>query len=161
MTVDSKAFRHALGQFATGVSVVSGLMPDGTPAGLTVSTLASVSLDPPLVSFCIARATASLDAFVQGETFAVSILGEDQKAVSDLFASRPDDKFDDVTWKAGDNGCAIVSGSLASLECSRVALHEVGDHVLIIGQVDRVDAAGEGNPLLYFRGGYGRFGGAS
>ncbi len=158
MTSDSRRFRGALGRFATGVTVVTGLMPDGTPAGVTVSAFTSVSLRPPLVLISLADTTACLDAFVNGDRFAVNVLGEDQHTLSLTFASRRKDKFKGVDYGTWDSGCPILPGCLANLECTRMAVHQGGDHVVVIGEVDRMEHSEDGNPLLYYRGSYARLG---
>jgi len=151
-------FRDAVGRFATGITVVTGVLPSGKPAGITVSAFASVSLDPPLVGICLDRGTACLEAFVGGRHFAVNILGEHQRGLSAQFARRSGDKFAGVDTRPGTNGCLILSGCLAVLECSREQVHDAGDHVLILGRVERIETPAKGRPLLHFRGRYHRLG---
>ncbi len=156
MTIDPQSYRETLGAFATGVTVVTGVMPeDGRPAGVTVSSFAAVSLAPPLILFCLGRGAACFDAFVHGERFAINVLTEDQLILSERFASRTDDKFEDVTFVTGASGCPLLPACLATLECTRTEVHDGGDHVIIIGRIDRMQR-GEGRPLLHFRGGYDR-----
>ena len=158
MTSDSHRFRGALGRFATGVTVVTGLMPDGTPAGVTVNAFTSVSLRPPLVLISLADSTTCLDAFIKGDRFAINVLGDDQHNLSLAFASRRKNKFTGVDYGTWDSGCPILPGCLANLECTRVAVHQGGDHVVVIGEVDRMEHSEDGNPLRYYRGSYARLG---
>ncbi len=158
MTSESRRFRGALGRFATGVTVVTGLMPDGTPAGVTVNAFTSVSLRPPLVLISLADSTTCLDAFIKGDRFAINVLGDDQHILSLAFASRRKNKFTGVDYGTWDSGCPILPGCLANLECTRVAVHQGGDHVVVIGEVDRMEHSKDGNPLLYYRGSYARLG---
>ncbi len=158
MTSDSHRFRGALGRFATGVTVVTGLMPDGTPTGVTVNAFTSVSLRPPLVLISLANTTICLDAFVKGDRFAVNVLGEDQRDVSLAFATQRKDKFKGLVYETWDSGCPILPGCLANLECTRITVHQGGDHVVVIGEVDRMEHSEDGNPLLYYRGSYARLG---
>lgn len=158
MTSGSRRFRGALGRFATGVTVVTGLMPDGTPAGVTVNAFTSVSLRPPLVLISLADSTICLDAFIKGDRFAINVLGDDQHTLSLAFATRRKHKFKGVDYGTWDSGCPILPGCLANLECTRVAVHQGGDHVIVIGEVDRMEHSEDGNPLLYYRGSYARLG---
>lgn len=155
---DSRRFRGALGRFATGVTVVTGLMPDGTPTGVTVNAFTSVSLRPPLVLISLANTTTCLDAFIKGDRFAINVLGEDQRRLSLAFATRRKNKFKNLGYETWDSGCPILPGCLANLECTRVTVHQGGDHVVVIGEVDRMEHSEGGNPLLYYRGFYARLG---
>ncbi len=158
MTPDSRRFRSALGRFATGVTVVTGVMPDGTPAGVTVNAFTSVSLRPPLVLISLADSTTCLDAFIKGDRFVINVLGDDQHKLSLAFATLRKNKFKGVDYGTWDSGCPILPGCLANLECTRVAVHQGGDHVVVIGEVDRMEHSKDGNPLLYYRGSYARLG---
>ncbi len=158
MTPDSRRFRSALGRFATGVTVVTGVMPDGTPAGVTVNAFTSVSLRPPLVLISLADSTTCLDAFIKGDRFVINVLGDDQHKLSLAFATLRKNKFKGVDYGTWDSGCPILPGCLANLECTRVAVHQGGDHVVVIGEVDRMEHSEDGNPLLYYRGSYARLG---
>ena len=156
--VNGRTFRRALGQFATGVTVVTGATARGGPVGVTVNAFASLSLKPPLVLVCLRRAMRGLSAFVEGDHFAVNMLSERQQRLSRRFASgRFDRRFKGVAWTRGANGCPILGDCLAVLECSRVAIHDGGDHVIVVGRVQKLHYARRGHPLLYFRGHYGRF----
>ncbi len=160
MTLDTDKFRKALGYFATGVTVATGLTHKGEPVGVTVNAFASVSLDPPLILICLANTTGCLEAFCQGERFAVNVLGEDQRDLSEDFAGPQEHKFKDRNFDTWDSGCPILPGCLANVECSRVNVMEGGDHVIVLGHVDRIEHTEGGRPLLFYRSTYGRLGDA-
>lgn len=153
MQVDERAFRKALGCFATGVTVVTTADRDGKPVGVTVSAFSSLSLEPPLVLFCLDKRNRSLDAF-KGGHFAINILREDQREISIVFASRLDDKWAGIAHSIGAHGVPLIENSLARLECSLHELIEGGDHLIVVGKVERLDYQTGGQPLLYFRGAY-------
>lgn len=160
MTVDSRSFRRALGCFPTGVAVVTTIGETGDPAGVTVSSFTSLSLDPPLILFCLDNSSANLRAFLDRGFFAVNVLREEQREVSIRFASRSEqNRFAELRWEAWDTGAPIIAGCLASLECRTVAVHPEGDHHIIVGRVERLESSQAGQPLLYFRGTYAGLGG--
>ena len=153
----SRDFRNALGCFATGITVMTTCGPDGRLVGITVNSFASVSLDPPLISFCLDRNALSLDSFLGSTHFVVNVLGEDQEALSAAFArSSAGDKFGGLRFEVGANGCPLLADCLSHLECAREAAHEAGDHLIVIGRVVRLAQRAEGKPLLYFRGRYAK-----
>lgn len=151
--VDPSEFRHALGRFATGVCVITATGPDRAPVGVTVSAFASLSLSPPLVLFCLGRATARFDAYERAHAYGISILAATQGPISDLFASQRADKFESTAYRTGRNGCPLIEGSVATLECSRVTAHDGGDHRIFVVRVDRIVLTNDA-PLVYFRGSY-------
>lgn len=157
VAVDPRAFRNAMASFATGVTVVTAKTADGRPVGLTVSSFTSVSLEPPMVLFCLDRDTANLDTFCEGP-FAVNVLREDQKEVSIRFATRNGEKWSLTQHETWDSGCPILTGCLANLECGVEHVHEGGDHVIIVGRVQRVATNPGGQPLVYFRSAYAELG---
>lgn len=155
MSVDQRSFRKALGCFASGVTVVTSLQPDTrAPAGVTVSAFSSLSLDPPMVLFCLGAKTSSIEAFKTFGHFAINILSEGQRDLSIRFASRTEDKWLGVEWESWDSGVPILGGCLTNLECALEAVHEGGDHLIFIGKVTRMKYLEGGSPLIYFRGGY-------
>jgi flavin reductase (DIM6/NTAB) family NADH-FMN oxidoreductase RutF len=154
MKFDRRAFRNALGCFATGVTVVTTVTDAGEPVGLTANSFSSVSLDPPLVLFCLDRASHNLDAFRAAGRFAVNVLGEDQRDLSVRFSTTIGDRWDGVVWERWETGAPVLNGCLAALDCETEAIHEGGDHVIIVGRVQRLAATTDGKPLLYFRGNY-------
>ncbi|MGE5546569.1 MAG: flavin reductase family protein, partial [Solirubrobacterales bacterium] len=155
MTVDQRSFRKALGCFATGVTVVTTLNPETkAPAGVTVSAFSSLSLEPPLVLFCLGSKTGSLDSYRRYGHFTVNILAENQRDLSIRFASRAEDKWAGVAFEPGLAGVPLLSGCVANLECRLVNAIEGGDHVIMIGEVERLRSQEGGSPLIYLRGAY-------
>lgn len=155
VSVTEQSFKDALSRFTTGVCVVTTLGQDGAPAGLTISSFTSVSLDPPLVLFCLGCKSEALIGDAQDGRFAINILAEDQEEVSETFASQLPDKFANVAHGAGESGCPTIRGALAVLECSLAAIHDGGDHRIVVGRVTRLRLVG-GKPLLRYRGRYAR-----
>jgi flavin reductase (DIM6/NTAB) family NADH-FMN oxidoreductase RutF len=151
--VDAPAFRQALCQFASGVTVVTTQGPDG-PLGLTVTAFSSLSLDPPLVLVCIDRRSEAHAGFERG-AFAVSLLAEGQEPVSRRFACGGPAKFAEGGLEAGESGLLLVEGALAHLECRVTAALPGGDHVIYVGLVERASAR-EGRPLVHHARGYRR-----
>ena len=156
MDVGTELFRKVMGHFVTGVSVVTTFDPGGRPAGITVNALSSVSLEPPLVVVALDRRRFITPFVHAAGRFAVSILSEDQQALSDCFAGAPvtpgREEFCGADWKPGTTGLPVLEGAIASLECTVTGSHPVGDHDLFIGQVDAL-ASGplHPQPLLYYR----------
>jgi flavin reductase (DIM6/NTAB) family NADH-FMN oxidoreductase RutF len=148
-------FRHVLGHFATGVTVVTTADADGRPAGLTVSAFASVSLEPPLVLVCVDHKAQTYPTMLEGGRFAVNVLSADQAELSRRFASSDLGKFEGVRYRRGTLDLPLLEGCLAHLECSTVNTHVNGDHTIFVGLVERAWAA-TGEPLLYYRGRYER-----
>lgn len=153
---DPRTLRDALGCFATGVTVVTTRDADGQPVGLTANSFSSVSLDPPLILFCLARSSTNLERFRQAQHFAINVLHIGQQPMSGAFARSAADRFQDVAWEAWDTGAPILSGSLASFECATHQVIEAGDHLVFIGRVLRARFEPRRDPLLYFRGKYRR-----
>jgi flavin reductase (DIM6/NTAB) family NADH-FMN oxidoreductase RutF len=151
--IDAKVLRQALGTFATGVTIVATLEPGGEPRGFTANSFTSVSLDPPLVLVCIAKAAASCPVFSAASHFAISVLAERQKEVSSLFASKAPDKFARTDWRRGSAGSPIITGAAAWFDCRRHQLVDAGDHVVLIGEVLGFDHT-PARPLGYCRGAY-------
>ena len=150
---DTAEFRHALGCFATGVTVVTAVAEDGTPVGLTVNSFNSLSLDPPLVLWSLGTGSPLLGAFERASHFAVNILAEDQTELSQRFALRAVDKFSDLKLRPGLGGAPLLPDCVAWLECRTRSHQRHGDHVLFIGEVDRIAATAK-KPLLYLHGHY-------
>ncbi|MEM8802304.1 MAG: flavin reductase family protein [Pseudomonadota bacterium] len=154
-TTDPKAFRNALGRYATGVTVITCATPEG-PVGITVNSFASVSLDPPLVLWSPAKGSKRCEIFVNAEHFAIHVLGESQKGLCDTFAAVGGRDFSAVEWQPGAHGVPLLKQCLACFECERYAVHPGGDHEIILGKVTKA-TVGEGAPLVFVKGGYGRF----
>jgi flavin reductase (DIM6/NTAB) family NADH-FMN oxidoreductase RutF len=151
-------FKRALGQFATGVTVVTTLGADHRPLGLTVNAFTSVSLDPPLVLVCIDNRSEAHDGFEASRLFGVSVLREDQEAFSRRFATPGREKFAARDLHLGESGVALVPHALVHIECRVVATHGAGDHTIYLGEVLRL-AVSPGRPLLYHASGYGSLNG--
>jgi flavin reductase (DIM6/NTAB) family NADH-FMN oxidoreductase RutF len=127
------------------------------PQGMTASSLASVSLHPPLVSVCIDHAAAMHDVIAAAPVFVVNILESAQEALSRRFADRHDDRFDGIGYHRSPDGLVLLDGALAHIECERFAVHPGGDHSIVLGRVIG-GSTGDGHPLLYYRGGYAALG---
>ena len=155
MPLDSRSFRKALGCFASGVTVITALNPQtGSPVGVTVSAFSSLSLDPPLVMFCLGNKTSSMEAFKGFGHFVVNILSETQRDLSIRFASRAENKWAGLTWDKWESGAPVLPHCLTNLECSLVRTEDGGDHQIFIGRVERMKHQEGGSPLIYFRGSY-------
>jgi flavin reductase (DIM6/NTAB) family NADH-FMN oxidoreductase RutF/pimeloyl-ACP methyl ester carboxylesterase len=153
---DARLLRDALGCFGTGVIVATTLDDAGNPVGLTANSFTSVSLDPPLVLFCLAKTAGSLLHFERAASYAVNVLHIGQQSTSVRFAKRGEERFQATPWEQWETGAPIITGSLASLECAAFARYEAGDHVIFIGEVKRGRFEPRRDPLLYFRGKYRR-----
>ncbi|MBY6191402.1 flavin reductase family protein [Microbulbifer agarilyticus] len=149
----ARALRDTLGQFATGVTVVTALNAQGEPVGMTVNSFNSVSLDPALILWSIDRGCMSYAAYTEGEYFAVHVLKGDQQNVSNLFAGRGADKFGQVKWHKDANGVPHLDDCAAIFHCRRVQNIEGGDHTILLGEVVEFSAAG-GEPLVFHCGQY-------
>ena len=153
---DPRTLRDALGCFATGVTVVTCVDVAGAPAGLTVNSFTSVSLDPPLLLVCLAKPAASSAALVAASHFAVNVLQTGQQPASIRFSTRDQDRFGTTPWSTGEAGAPILKDSMGVFECERYAVHDGGDHHILIGQVVKATFDAQLDPLLYFRGSYRR-----
>jgi flavin reductase (DIM6/NTAB) family NADH-FMN oxidoreductase RutF len=149
-------FRRVLGHFASGVTVVTGRDEKG-PVGLAVNSFTSVSLDPPLVAICVNRASTTWPRLRAAGHFTVNILAADQEGVSRRFASIGGERFEGIGWRPSPSGSPLLEGSLAWIDATVEAEHEAGDHILVVGRVSALDVVREGAPLVFYRGGYGRF----
>ena len=156
MSLDSRKFRDTVGSFATGVTIITTLDREGGPVGLTANSFASLSLDPPLVLFCLDRNVQSFEAFHANRHFAVNVLAEEQEELSRRFALTGAGKWRGVAFDAWGTGCPILRGCIANIECDVESIVEGGDHVIIVGAVVRThQEGGEVRPLTFFRGNYG------
>jgi flavin reductase (DIM6/NTAB) family NADH-FMN oxidoreductase RutF len=153
LSVDSLSFRRTLGQFASGVTVVTTRDASGQPLGLTVSSFCSVSLHPPLVLVCIDRRSDANAGIEQTRHFAVSVLSEDQEEVSRRFAAPGRDKFEGFAFLEGRHRLPLVPRALAHVQCGVRSRYEEGDHLVWVGEVLAL-AAEPGRPLLYHAGSY-------
>jgi flavin reductase (DIM6/NTAB) family NADH-FMN oxidoreductase RutF/DNA-binding MarR family transcriptional regulator len=151
--LDPRAFRRALGNFATGVTIVTAATADGQKVGVTANSFNSVSLDPPLVLWSIDKRSGSYEVFEQAEHFAVNILSADQIDLSNHFARPSDDKFAGVVHEAGDGGAPLFPDCAARFQCEKHQQVDGGDHWILIGKVLAFDDFGR-SPLLYHQGAY-------
>jgi flavin reductase (DIM6/NTAB) family NADH-FMN oxidoreductase RutF len=155
--IDPKWYRQVLGQYPTGVCVVTGQTPEGEPVAMVVGSFTSVSLNPPLVAFFPDRNSSSWAKLRNCENFCVNILGADQEPVCRKLASKDPDKFSGTPHRLSSCGSPVVDGVVAWIECERYSVTDAGDHEMVTGLVREMDVVGGGLPLLFFQGGYGRF----
>ncbi len=146
--------RDALGMFATGVTIVTSCTRDGELLGITANSFNSVSLDPPLVLFSLSREAYSFNKFESCDFFAVNVLCEEQRELSNKFARTSLDKWDGVEWKTAVTRCPLFPGSLAVLECYTRSHYDGGDHVIFVGEAFNMEIGEPSAPLLYYRGSY-------
>lgn len=156
--MDPTRFRQVLGQYPTGVVVVTAIGCTGEPVGMTVGSFTSVSMDPPLVAFLPDQKSSSWRSLREsGDSFTVNVLGADQEGVCRAIAMRKVDKFAGIGWHRSPAGNPVVDGAVAWIDCVTDQIHEAGDHHIVIGRVQDLDLGDGGTPLLFFRGGYGSF----
>lgn len=155
--ISAEAFRRACSQFATGVAIASVIDHTGTPHGITVNSFTSVSLAPPLVLICIDYRAAILTPMMEARHYGLSILRADQMDLSSRFATRPDDRFEGVSWRAGTSGVPLIDGALAQIECAVRQTLDGGDHTIFLSEVIAAEVQ-EGTPLLYFNSAYRNIG---
>ena len=153
---DPRTLRDALGCFATGVTVVTCFDEAGNPVGLTANSFTALSLDPPLLLVCVAKETASAGPLRVAQSFAVNVLQTGQQPASITFSTRGEDRFGQTDWSIGEHGAPVLMDSLSVFECRRHAIHEGGDHVILVGEVTKASFEAGLDPLLYFRGSYRR-----
>jgi len=156
--VEPRVLRSVLGRFATGVAVVTAQTMQGDPLGMTVNSFSSVSLEPPLVLFCVNRDSRLYPAFTNTAAFAVNILTEAQQALSRRFARPGLDRFGTLPHATGHSGVPVLPDSLAVVECATDSVAAAGDHAIVVGRVVAVSAEGERTvqPLVFFDGAYCR-----
>jgi flavin reductase (DIM6/NTAB) family NADH-FMN oxidoreductase RutF len=148
----AQEFRTALGMFATGVTIVTARAQDGGVIGLTANSFNSVSLDPPLVLWSLARAAASLAVFSNGSHYAINVLAADQKELAERFALKGADRWEGVEFTEGIGGAPLLKGSAAIFECFNRSRYEEGDHVIFVGEVERCSHRPGASPLLFHGG---------
>jgi flavin reductase (DIM6/NTAB) family NADH-FMN oxidoreductase RutF/DNA-binding GntR family transcriptional regulator len=153
--LDPQHFRHVVGHLASGVTVVT-TRDQGTTYGMTASSVTSLSLDPPMMLACLNRATPTTHAVSRTGRFAVNVLGQGHAHLAQQFAVPSEDKFRGVEVLEGRHGVPLLAGALAHIECDVVEEITGGTHSVFLGEV-RLATAGQGEPLTYFRGGFGRF----
>ena len=159
-SIDGHEFRRVLGHYPTGVTVVTAACPGG-PDGMTIGSFTSVSLDPPLVSFCPGHDSDSWARMRDVGSFCVNVLSAEQAGVSTTFASKGEDKFRDVLTRVEATGAPVIEGCLAWIDCRVEAIHTAGDHDIVVGRVVALGVADGGSespsgPLVFFKGAYGQ-----
>jgi flavin reductase (DIM6/NTAB) family NADH-FMN oxidoreductase RutF len=154
--IDPRDFRTALGTYATGVTIITAVGADGKPYGLTCNSFASVSLNPPLVLWSLGMFSQGLNVFQNASHFAVNVLGVSQKALAIKFAKSSGDKFSGVEWTPGLGKAPLLAQSVATFQCRAANRYYGGDHVIFLGAVEAY-TYNRYEPLLFARGGYGRF----
>jgi flavin reductase (DIM6/NTAB) family NADH-FMN oxidoreductase RutF len=145
--------RQALGRFVTGVTIVTCRDGNGAPVGLTANSFNALSLEPPLVLWSLRQASSTIDAFTSASHFAINVLAADQVDLSRRFARPSSAKFDEGEWTDGQGGAPLLAGCVAVFECRRRSHHAAGDHVLFIGEVERIGGSAD-TPLVYHAGHY-------
>jgi 3-hydroxy-9,10-secoandrosta-1,3,5(10)-triene-9,17-dione monooxygenase reductase component len=156
LSPDPAAIRTVLGHFATGVAIITAVDGD-EPVGMACNSFTSVSLDPQLVLFCAAKSSSTWPRIQAAQKWAANILAEEGEEVCRLFAQKGADRFAKIAYTNGRSGAPILEDSIAFVDCETVAEHDAGDHIIVVGRVLELGYAPEGKPLLFYRGGYGRF----
>lgn len=157
--IDQADFREVMGQYPTGVVVITALSASGEALGMTVGSFNSVSLDPALVMFMPDKQSSSWKALREsGTSFGVNVLSAEQEPVCRAVATRKVDKFDGIAWRPSDHGNPVIEHCVAHLDCEIEAIHEGGDHDIVVGRVLELGVLNPVDPLLFYRGGYGSFG---
>ncbi|WP_169943915.1 flavin reductase family protein [Microbispora sp. H11081] len=156
--VGPQRLRDVLGRYATGVVAVTGIGPrTGEPYGLAVNSFTSVSLDPPLVAFCVSGDSTSWPRLKAAGGLCVNVLAEDQREACERLAVSGGDKFTDLPWTLSPGGAPVLDGALAWIDCVVEAEHPAGDHVIVVARVTGLDRHADGGPLVFFGGRYGGF----
>ncbi|WP_374257080.1 flavin reductase family protein [Aquabacterium sp.] len=148
----SDEFRAALGQFATGITIVTARDAEGRLVGLTANSFNSVSLSPPLVLWSLAKQSTSMPGFLSATHYAINVLAADQRLLAERFASKGIDRFDGTAWHAGLSGAPVIDGAVAVFECSHRSQHDEGDHVIFVGKVEHCSRRIGVAPLLFHGG---------
>ncbi len=153
--IDADTFRSILGRFASGITIVTARDAEGGDHGMTVSAFCSLSLNPSLVLIAIDHAASMYDLLLTHPAIGISILSSEQETFSRRFAADEDDRFDGIPVRRAENGTVLLDDALAHMECRLLQHHDAGDHTIFIAEIDRAHPrAAEGQPLLYYRGGY-------
>ena len=154
MSFDGRELRNALGRFATGVCVITTQTEDGRALGMTANSISSVSLDPALVLWNLQNNSEVFAEFATPDRFAINILSLEQLDLSNQYARKGDHLLDPAHYRLGRNGAPIVRDALVTFECSLWANYDGGDHAIIVGEVLDLIQRPDGDPLLFFSGGY-------
>jgi flavin reductase (DIM6/NTAB) family NADH-FMN oxidoreductase RutF len=154
---DPRELRNALGCYATGVAIITAHTEADTDIGVTVNSFSSLSLNPPLILFSVAKTANILPAFQKAAHFAVNILSEDQRSLSNMFAKPSTADFTKASYCRGSKGAALFDEALAHLECLNFQQVDGGDHIIFVGRVEAMAVLSPRNPLLFYRGAYGTY----
>ena len=154
MSMDGRELRNALGRFATGICVISTLDGRERPVGMTANSFSSVSLDPPLVLWSLQNNSEMYDTFATPARYAINILGRDQEAISNQFASKGEHLMDEGQYVIGEHGAPLLKGALVSFQCELHETHAGGDHLIIVGRVLAMVSHSDEEPLLFYGGQY-------
>ena len=155
--LDGATFRRVLGHYPTGVCVVTAIEPDGSPAAMVVGSFTSVSLDPPLVAFLPDRSSTSWPKIERSGKFCVNVLGSHQEDLCRRFSARGSDKFAGLDYRQSTLGSPVLDDIVAWIDCTLHDVYEAGDHLIVLGRVRELDVERAEQPLLFFRGKYGKF----
>ncbi|MBU8833958.1 flavin reductase family protein [Mycolicibacterium goodii] len=156
--IDPLHFRRVLGEYPTGVVVVTAISQSGEPLGMTVGSFTSVSLKPPLVAFLPSKSSSSWKALREsGNRFCINVLSADQEELCRTIATRKTDKFADIKWHSSPGGNPVIEGAVVWVDCVTEQIYGAGDHDIVVGRVLNLDVGVTREPLLFFRGGYGSF----
>jgi 3-hydroxy-9,10-secoandrosta-1,3,5(10)-triene-9,17-dione monooxygenase reductase component len=153
-TVDSARYRHALGHFCSGVTVVTSLDASGAPVGFACQAFAALSLEPPLVLFCPGTSSGTWPHIERNGQFCINVLAEDQRRLSRAFGRSGVDKFAGVGWSPGPNTAPVLDGVLTWAACQVQDVSTAGDHLIVIGLVTELGPSRDGRPLLFYKGRY-------
>ncbi|RLA55741.1 MAG: flavin reductase [Gammaproteobacteria bacterium] len=154
MSLDGRELRNALGRYATGVCVISTVTDTGQPVGMTANSFSSVSLDPPLVLWSLQNDSEVYDVFSRPRFFAINILAHEHEPHSNQYARKGQHEMDAAHYRVGKHGSPLIHEALVSFECELEATHEGGDHLIIVGRIRDLHERPDGEPLLFFSGGY-------
>lgn len=157
MPIDPQVYRDTLGNYPTGVALVTATMPDGQPVGMVVGTFSSVSLDPPLVAFMPMKNSRSFALMQEADSFCINVLAADQLDQCRAFTTPKDDKFEGIPWHPSPSGAPILDDAVSWIDCTFHAIQEGGDHWIVLGHITDLAVQRTVLPLLFFQGGYGRF----
>lgn len=155
--IDGATFRRVLGHYPTGVCVVTAIEPDGRPSAMVVGSFTSVSLDPPLVAFFPDRGSTSWPRIERAGKFCVNVLGSHQQDLCRRFSAKGDDKFAGLDYRLSRLGSPVLDDVVAWIDCTLDAIHQAGDHWIVLGRVRELDIERADHPLLFLRGQYGNF----
>jgi flavin reductase (DIM6/NTAB) family NADH-FMN oxidoreductase RutF len=154
MSLDGRELRNALGRFATGVCVITAVDKQQRALGMTANSFSSVSLDPALALWSLQNNSEVFDAFARSASFAINVLAAEQLDLSNQYAKKGDHLLLPEHYRLGKTGAPVIRNALVTFECSLEATHQGGDHLIVVGKVEELNSRPDGEPLLFFSGGY-------